>query len=270
MVASAAAEATRRRVESHGMSRAYYVVRQQRMEGLVTRTISIHSYRGGTGKSNLAANLATSLARGGKRVGVIDTDIQSPGIHVLFGLPPAQISHTLNDFLWGNCQMAAAAYDRTSVLGPCTGSVHLVPSSIKAGDIARIVKHGFDVALLNDGFQQLSQALGLDFLLVDTHPGVNEETLLSIAVSDTLLLVVRPDRQDFEGTAVTVDLARQLDVQDANIVLNKVPPRMDRPVPPARAEVALDVPEPAILPVCAGQHNRGSDGHFCLALPAST
>ncbi len=47
---------------------------------------SIHSFRGGTGKSNTAANLATVVADAGQRVGVIDTDIQSPGIRVLFGL----------------------------------------------------------------------------------------------------------------------------------------------------------------------------------------
>jgi MinD-like ATPase involved in chromosome partitioning or flagellar assembly len=52
----------------------------------VARIISIHSFRGGTGKSNTAANLAAVLAADGQRVGVIDTDIQSPGIHILFGL----------------------------------------------------------------------------------------------------------------------------------------------------------------------------------------
>lgn len=233
----------------------------------MTRTVSIHSYRGGTGKSNLVANLAAALARAGQRVGVVDTDIQSPGIHVLFGLAPDQIGRTLNDFLWGNCEMIAATYDRASALGQCTGSVHLVPSSIKAGDIARIVKHGFDVALLNDGFQQLSEALDLDFLLVDTHPGVNEETLLSIAVSDTLLLIVRPDRQDFQGTAVTVDLARQLDVQDANIVLNKVLPGMDRAVLKARAEEAFGIPVLAILPLCEGLLSLGSESIFGLSSP---
>jgi len=40
--------------------------------------VSIHSYRGGTGKSNLTANLATAIALTGKRVGIVDTDIQSP------------------------------------------------------------------------------------------------------------------------------------------------------------------------------------------------
>ena len=48
--------------------------------------VSIHSYRGGTGKSNLTANLAYQLARAGKRVAVVVTDIQSPGIHIIFNL----------------------------------------------------------------------------------------------------------------------------------------------------------------------------------------
>jgi len=52
----------------------------------VAKIISVHSYRGGTGKSNVTANLAVCLAAAGKRVAVVDTDIQSPGIHMLFGL----------------------------------------------------------------------------------------------------------------------------------------------------------------------------------------
>ena len=52
----------------------------------MAKIVSVHSYRGGTGKSNLTANLAACLAAAGKRVAVVDTDIQSPGIHMLFGL----------------------------------------------------------------------------------------------------------------------------------------------------------------------------------------
>jgi septum site-determining protein MinD len=43
--------------------------------------VSVHSFRGGTGKSNTTANISGVLASQGKRVGVIDGDIQSPGIH---------------------------------------------------------------------------------------------------------------------------------------------------------------------------------------------
>ncbi|MCK4652104.1 MAG: P-loop NTPase, partial [Methanosarcinales archaeon] len=42
------------------------------------KIVSIHSFRGGTGKSNITANMATYIASKGNRVGVIDTDIQSP------------------------------------------------------------------------------------------------------------------------------------------------------------------------------------------------
>ena len=52
------------------------------------KVISVHSYRGGTGKSNFTANLATTVALQGHRVGIVDTDVPSPGIHNLFGLEP--------------------------------------------------------------------------------------------------------------------------------------------------------------------------------------
>ncbi len=42
----------------------------------LARIVSVHTFRGGTGKSNTTANLAAVLAATGKRVGVIDTDIQ--------------------------------------------------------------------------------------------------------------------------------------------------------------------------------------------------
>ncbi len=54
--------------------------------------IAVHSFRGGTGKSNTTANLACLIAGKGKRVGVVDADIQSPGIHVLSNLDSKDIT----------------------------------------------------------------------------------------------------------------------------------------------------------------------------------
>jgi Mrp family chromosome partitioning ATPase len=65
------------------------------------KVISIHSYRGGTGKSNFTANLAATVAQFGNRVGIVDTDLPSPGIHNLFDLEPEHIHKTLNHYLWG-------------------------------------------------------------------------------------------------------------------------------------------------------------------------
>ena len=80
----------------------------------MSRIISVHSFRGGTGKSNTAANVATLLAAEGQRVGVVDTDIQSPGIHTLFGLQQETMHYSLNQYLWGACDIAQTAHDTVS------------------------------------------------------------------------------------------------------------------------------------------------------------
>ena len=99
--------------------------------------ISVHSFRGGTGKSNTTANVAALLAGQGRHVGVVDTDIQSPGLHVLFGLDEDTMGHSLNDYLWGKCDIEQASYDVTSNLGAgVTGKVYLIPSSVEPGEIA--------------------------------------------------------------------------------------------------------------------------------------
>jgi MinD-like ATPase involved in chromosome partitioning or flagellar assembly len=190
--------------------------------------ISIHSFRGGTGKSNTSANLAALYAMDGLRVGVIDTDIQSPGIHVIFGLDEDEAPYSLNDYLWGRCAIEQTACDVSRALrGACKGAVYLIPSSVNAADIARVLHDGYDIDLLSDGFRDLIQALKLDVLVIDTHPGLNEETLLSIAMSNALLVVMRPDYQDYQGTGLTVEVARELDVPRMMILINKAPTTFD-------------------------------------------
>src|SRR5512136_2490510 len=111
--------------------------------------LSIHSFRGGTGKSNTTANLATLLAMQGQRVGVIDTDIQSPGIHILFGLEGDKIKSSLNDYLWHKVEIKDAAQDVTSAVGAeVKGKIFLVPSSSKPGEITRVLREGYDAQML--------------------------------------------------------------------------------------------------------------------------
>ena len=96
----------------------------------------------------------------------------------------------------------------------------LIPSSIRTGEIARVVREGYDVGLLNEGFHTIIEELELDYLFIDTHPGINEETLLSIAISNGLVIILRPDNQDFQGTAVTIDVAQRLEVPKLRLVVN--------------------------------------------------
>jgi septum site-determining protein MinD len=234
----------------------------------MSKIVSIHSFRGGTGKSNSSANIAALLAAEGHRVGVIDTDIQSPGIHVLFGLEEEQMAHSLNDYLWGKCEIQQTAMDVTANLGvPVKGQIFLVPSSIKAGEIARVLREGYDVGLLNDGFRDLVEHLNLDFLIIDTHPGLNEETLLSIAISDVLLIVMRPDQQDYQGTGVTVEVARKLNVPRLMIIVNKVPAVFPPAEVKARVEKIYRADVAGVLPHSDELMTLASAGIFATRYP---
>jgi septum site-determining protein MinD len=232
--------------------------------------VSIHSYRGGTGKSNLTANLASSLVQQGKRVGVVDTDIQSPGLHVLFGMDVQSAGLTLNDYLYGRSTIEQVAHDVTAKLGSTVakgGVLYLVPSSIKVGEITRVLREGYEVNLLTDGLRTLIKTFNLDYLFLDTHPGLNEETLLSIIISDILVLILRPDQQDFQGTAVTVEVARKLKLKQLLLVVNKVLPKLDAANLKDQLQDAYQAPVAGVLPVSEEMIELGSAGIFSLAYP---
>jgi septum site-determining protein MinD len=238
----------------------------------MAKIVSIHSFRGGTGKSNVTANVSAQFAQMGKRVGVIDTDIQSPGIHVLFGMDEEQIDKALNDYLWGRCAIEETAYDVGTKLGEgevlvMGGGIYLIPSSIRAGEIARVLREGYDVGLLNDGFRALIDKLHLDYLFIDTHPGLNEETLLSVAISDVLIIILRPDQQDFQGTAVTVDVSRKLEVPNLYLVINKALTSYDFDDLRERIEDLYAAPVAAILPLSEDVARMQSADLFSLRYP---
>jgi MinD-like ATPase involved in chromosome partitioning or flagellar assembly len=238
------------------------------------KIVSVHSFRGGTGKSSITANVAVTIARQGRRVGIIDTDIASPGIHVLFGLDEDKTDKVLNDYLWGNCAIEEAAYDvganlrvgesKVTLMG---GSIYLIPSSIKAGEIAKVLKEGYDVELLNDGFRGITKKLNLDYLFIDTHPGLNEETLLSIAISDVLFIILRPDEQDYQGTAVTVEVARKLDVPKMLLVVNKVLADFDFAKVKKKVEETYNCEVAGVLLLSEDVVRLSSAGIFSLRYP---
>jgi MinD-like ATPase involved in chromosome partitioning or flagellar assembly len=232
------------------------------------KVVSIHSYRGGTGKSNFTANLATTVAMQGHRVGVVDTDVPSPGIHNLFCLEPENTTITLNNYLWGERSIEEAAYDVGANAGlKDEGTLFLVPASVKADDIAKILQQGYDVKLLNDGFRKLVKALNLDFLFIDTHPGLSKETFLSIAISHVLILIVRPDKQDYQGTAVTIDVARQLKVRKMMLAVNKVLNSINFEALRQKIEETFDVPVAGMFPLSEDIVQLASEGIFCTKYP---
>ncbi len=224
----------------------------------MTKIVCVHSFRGGTGKSNLSANLATALALGGRKVAVIDTDLASPGVHVLFQFTPGPEDATLNDHLQGSVRADGPAV--VSIETCCHevtpeavkargGHVFLVPASMQSDRIARLLREGYEVEKLNDALFELGEKRHLDVIIVDTHPGINEETLLTTAISDCLVMVMRPDSQDYLGTAVALEVAQRLDVPHALLVVNKLPRHFDAQQVRDRVEQSYGIPLGAVLPL---------------------
>jgi MinD-like ATPase involved in chromosome partitioning or flagellar assembly len=213
----------------------------------MAQIIAIQSFRRGTGKSLLAVNIAAPLAAEGRRVALVDADLSSPALHLLCGLDEAGVARTLNDYLLGRCDIEQAAHEIAPV-GGSGAALMLVPASTSLDEIARMLRKGYDLRLLDEGFRTLIEQLQLDTLIVDVHAGLHEEALTIMALADTLAIVLRHDQQDYQGTAVMVDIARRLDVPRIVLIANEVPPRFDPAEIRAQVEHTYGCPVLGALP----------------------
>jgi MinD-like ATPase involved in chromosome partitioning or flagellar assembly len=212
--------------------------------------------------------VATILAQAGKRVGVIDADIQSPGIHVLFGLAGNEVEGSLNDFLFGTAELDEVAVDVSNGASANGGRLFLIPSSMQPGEITRVLREGYDPQRLTTGVRNLVRSLELDVLMIDTHPGLNEETLLSLVLSTALIVVMRPDEQDYEGTGITVRIAQELEVPRIMLVVNKTPEGLDHARVAERVRDAYGVDVAAVLPHSDELMRLASEGVFAERFPS--
>src|SRR5262249_53479842 len=87
------------------------------------------------------------------------------------------------------------------------------------------------------------------------------------ATSDMLLIVLRPDQQDFQGTAVTVDVARRLDGPNVRLVVNKAVTRYDVEQVRAQGGQAYQTPVVGGRPFTEGLADPGRAELFALRHP---
>ena len=111
-----------------------------------------------------------------------------------------------------------------------------------------MLRKGYDLRLLDEGFQTLIEQLALDILIVDTHAGLHEEALTVMALVDVLALVLRHDQQDYQGTAVMVEVGRRLDVPRITLIANQEPPSFDPAAVRARVEQSYGCEVAGVLP----------------------
>jgi len=109
----------------------------------------------------------------------------------------------------------------------------------------------------------MSRDLHLDFLLIDSHPGINQEIRKAIAASSLLILVLRPDYQDYQGTAAVVEL---LSAEKISLIVNQTP-GFNVETYRHQLEASYEVPVAGILPFSEEMMHLSSSEIFSVPIP---
>lgn len=192
------------------------------------KTLAFHSYKGGTGKTTLIANVAALYAKNGFNVGLLDFDLYAPSLTSYFHKNPSAF---LNDVLSGRSQINDVVVDIASEL-QLKGSFVVGFSSPRKEDVYDIeVKHDIKwqlqaVRRFLKAKQELFEKYHLDYLFLDTSPGIRYWSINTLATADFLFLLMKDSDMDIDGTRKMIN-----DIYDSlsrfgskyYLILNKVP-----------------------------------------------
>ena len=190
----------------------------------LTKCIAFHSYKGGTGKTTLAANFAALLAKKGYRAFLLDLDVYAPSLQSYFDTEPKK---WINDFLYDNAELKEVVLDFTPVIDRIGGS-----STSSNVETKRKAKNGqLWVGFCNAKKEEIYKLEGgspatskqdtskihllrrfillrelliseyhADYVIIDTSPGIRYWSINALAVADTLLLTLKMGDLDIAGT----------------------------------------------------------------------
>jgi chromosome partitioning protein len=185
--------------------------------------IAFHSYKGGTGKTTIAANLAALLAKKGYRVFLLDLDVYAPSLQAYFDKEPKR---WINDFLHGPAEVGDVIIDLTSAIEEVaydssntlkqkqepkekiTGKLWVGFCSSRKEEIYKLEGGGgkqdtSKIQLLRRFILLREQLISLhdaDYIIIDTSPGIRYWSINALAVADTLFLTLKMGDLDIDGT----------------------------------------------------------------------
>jgi chromosome partitioning protein len=177
----------------------------------MTKCIAFHSYKGGTGKTTIAANLAALLAKKGYRVFLIELDVYAPSLHAYFEKEPIK---WLNDFLNGTAEVGDVMMDLTPIIfnthynnNPVNGKLYVGFCNPKKEEISKLDYGGNQatskIQLLRRLIllsEQIISDYDADYIIIDTSPGIRYWSINALAIADTLFLTLKMDSLDVDGT----------------------------------------------------------------------
>ena len=141
--------------------------------------IAVASGKGGVGKSNIALNLALSLARRDFKVVLVDADFGAANICVLCG---SQTPYTLHDVVTGKRELKDIIVE-----GP--HGLRIVPGAAGMADLADLdASQRFQLV---NSFKKLERQA--DLVLIDTGAGISKNVTDIVAGVDQVLVVTVPE-----------------------------------------------------------------------------
>lgn len=178
----------------------------------MTQCIAFHSYKGGTGKTTIASNLAAMLASKGYRVSLLDFDVYAPSMQAYFDQTPEK---WINDLLSDNAQVKDVMIDATDIIEKHTknsenkiGKLWIGFSNSRKEEVYKL--DGDAGKQSNTKLQILRKFMHLreelisdydsDYLIIDTSPGIRYWSINSLAIADTLFLTLKFGDLDIDGT----------------------------------------------------------------------
>ncbi|MEK6926389.1 MAG: AAA family ATPase [Nanoarchaeota archaeon] len=190
--------------------------------------IGIISLKGGVGKTSIVASLGDAIASFGKKVLLVDGNLSAPNLGLHFNIVDPEISlhHVLS--------RVSKPLDAVQGLEKCD----ILPASIHQKSAASPLK-------LKDSIYPLKKSY--DFILLDSSPSLNDETLGVMLASDKILVVSTPDHPTLNNTIKAVKLARQRGTPIIGLILNKVYGK-NFEIPISQIEKTLDLPVMAVIP----------------------
>lgn len=146
---------------------------------LPAAVFAVSSGKGGVGKTNVVANLATLLARAKKRVLAMDADLGLANLDLFLGVAP---NHTLADFFSG-----AASLDEIVVTN--RDGIMLLPGASGMAEITAL-SHDQKAALLTE-LDVMTQEF--DVILIDTGSGISDAVTYFTSAAQEIIVVVTPE-----------------------------------------------------------------------------
>jgi septum site-determining protein MinD len=171
----------------------------------LARVIGIVSGKGGVGKTTVTVNLAIALSKFGKRVIAVDCNLSTP--HLAYYLGAYKYTTTFNDALLEKADITSALYHHNSVM--------FVPASLALEDLITI-----DVVEIKNHVKKLNNNDMIDFILLDSAPGLGREAVATMDASEEIIYVTAPIYPMVRDVVKCANVAKEFGKINLGVVLN--------------------------------------------------